>query len=46
MKRAMDELKLIRAARQARSDFVRAALLRLWEKLSGRVAAPVAAKAA
>jgi hypothetical protein len=42
----MDELKLIQAARQARSDFLRAALARLWEKLSRWVGAPVAAKPA
>jgi hypothetical protein len=46
MKRVMDELQMIQAARQARSDFLRAALARLWEKLSGRVNAPIAAKLA
>ena len=46
MKRAMDDWKMIEAARQARSDFLRAALARLWEKLMGRAAAPVAVKTA
>jgi hypothetical protein len=46
MNRAMDETEMIQAARQARSDFLRAALARLWSKLSGRSAAPVAAEAA
>jgi hypothetical protein len=46
MKRAMDETEMIQAARQARSDFLRAALARFWSKLSGRSATPVAAEAA
>ena len=35
--------EVMREARKARRDFLRSALARLWDKLSGRIAGPVTA---